>query len=95
MREEEMVTLLIMFSVSVTINVGLGIALFRSWKRNRRLDREVVGTYELEERTVKLEQTIDALAAQIDQLTNGQEFLNRVILRKSEVRELPRENTPH
>lgn len=94
MREDTMIAL-IMFSVSATINLGLGIALFRSWKRSRRLERDNNATYELEDRTVKLEQALDSLAAQVDQLTNGQEFLNRVILRKTEPREFPREVTPH
>lgn len=92
---EEMVFLLVLFSISATINAGLGIALFRSWKRNRSLNREANTAFEVEERTAKLEQAFDALAAQVDQLTNSQEFLNRVILKKTEPRELPRENTPH
>ena len=97
MREDTMIAL-IMFSISATANLFLGIALFRSWKRNRSLNREINATFELEDRAAKMEQTIDALASQVDQLTNNQDFLNRVILKKNdvrEIRELPRENTPH
>ena len=87
------------FSISATINVGLAIALFRASRRLKWYERREQAALEPDERSLQLERALEALAAQVDQLANGQEFLNRVVAERrdnaSRVLPEPREITPH
>jgi hypothetical protein len=85
--------------ISATINVGLVIAWFRASQRLRRLEKRELEIQEPEDRSVQLERALESLAAQVDQLASGQEFLNRVIAERRDASrgllEPPREITPH
>ena len=70
--------MLVFFAISATVNVALGVAWARTALRLRRLERETARPL-ADERTDRLEHTVDLLAAQVDQLVSGQEFLNRVL----------------
>jgi hypothetical protein len=69
---------LVLFTISVTANVALGVAWVRAVLRLRRLERESARPLP-DERIDQLGQTVEILAAQVDQLVSGQEFLNRVL----------------
>lgn len=88
----------IFFTLSMCANVGLGIALFRTARHVRRLERQAPGE-STDRRVAQLEETIDAMGAQLDQLASGQEFLNRMVAKEREraPRRLPdvHEITPH
>ena len=88
---DDFAVMMVLFAISATINVGLGISWFRANQRLRRLERREESV-QPDERALQLERAMDALASQVDQLANSQEFLNRVIAGR---RELPPEITPH
>ena len=87
------------FAISVTLNVGLAIAWFRDYQRLRQLERRELALQDPEDRSLQIERALESLAAQVDQLASGQEFLNRVIAERRDASrgllEPPREITPH
>ena len=88
---DDFAALMVFFTISATVNVGLGIAWYRANQRLKRFERRDE-LAQPDERALQLERAMDALASQVDQLANSQEFLNRVIAAR---RELPPEITPH
>ena len=74
--------LLFWFGISVTANLALGIAWFRTSRRVRQLEAHPGGgggDQRLEDLTNRFEQAVDSLAGRVEELANGQEFLNRVL----------------
>jgi len=78
--------LLFWFGISLTTNIALGLAWFRTSRRLRQLEGgEGKGRShrpeqaQLEDLTARVEQSVDSLAARVDELASGQEFLNRVL----------------
>ena len=69
--------------------VGLGIALFRSERRARELERQLrgQGLPMDDERVQQLEQNYESLAKQLNQLAAGQQFLSRLIGKKKTERD--------
>jgi plasmid stabilization system protein ParE len=101
--DEEFAVLLFFFGISLTANVGLLISTFRAHRRLRRLEDHMFQLQQPQQedrRVDQIEQTMDALSGQMDQLANGQEFLNRVLAERldrwprAQV-EGSREVTPH
>jgi len=98
---KDFAVLLAFFAVSATLNVALGVALFRSVLRERRLDRREHGVEIGDERLVEVEQAVRTVSAQVEQLASGQEFLNRILAERLDrlARPLPAppipETTPH
>ncbi|MBI4501395.1 MAG: hypothetical protein HY700_09570 [Gemmatimonadetes bacterium] len=77
---EEFVALLFVFAISLTANVALAIAWWRSGRRVRELEtRDLQPGPVVDDRTERLERSVESLASQIDQLASGQEFLNRLV----------------
>jgi hypothetical protein len=78
--KEEFVALLFVFGISLTANVALLIAWWRSGRQVRLLEaRAVAPAPPQDDRTERLERSVESLASQVDQLANGQEFLNRLV----------------
>lgn len=78
---EDFAILLFFFGISVTANLGLVIALWRTARRVKRLealtrDRSLG---QPEGGSEGLEQAVRSLTAQVDSLASGQDFLNRVV----------------
>jgi hypothetical protein len=71
--------MLFLFGISATANAALGIALWRSARRLRRLEGREQTPVPLDARAERLEQLVDALTVQVEQLASGQDFLNRVV----------------
>lgn len=77
---EEFAVLLFFFGISITGNLALAAAWFRSSRRSRRLEQHILAAREPDDRKAdRLEEVVESLAAQVDQLASGQEFLNRVV----------------
>jgi hypothetical protein len=82
----------IVIAISLVANVGLALGWFLSNRRLRQREARNLGLGPTDDqRTVELAHSIQALAAQVDELAAGQDFLNRVITDKVEklVRALP------
>jgi len=71
--------LLFWFGISVTANVALGITWFRTSRRVRQLENRHPDLSQFDEVATRVEQAVDALAVRVEELANGQEFLNRVL----------------
>src|SRR5437773_49582 len=78
---EEFVVLLFVFGISMTVNIAVAIAWWRAERRVRRLEtRDSQSPLPVQDdRIERLERSIESLASQVDQLTSGQEFLNRLV----------------
>ncbi len=77
---EDTAILLFMFAVSATSAVGLGVAWIRTSMRLRKLeDRLLEGGSRSDDTAERLERVVESLAAQVDQLTSSQDFMNRVL----------------
>jgi len=83
--QEEFTVLLFFFGISMTVNVALAVSWFRSSRRVRRLEEGATPRGD-DRRIERIEQAVDALAAQVDQLAGGQDFLNRVVAERQERR---------
>ena len=99
--KEELVLLLFFFGGSLTANVALLMAWRRSARRLRELEADRAGAEApADPRTERLERSVEALTAQVDQLTNEHEFLNRLVAERLVRSAHPlappdRPNTPH
>jgi hypothetical protein len=71
--------LLFWFGISVTANVALGITWFRTSRRVRQLESRHPDLSQFDDVATRVEQAVDALAGRVEELGNGQEFLNRVL----------------
>ncbi len=96
---EAFAILLFWFGISVTANLALGIAWFRTSRRMRQLEARPGGgdLRQLEDLTNRFEQAVDSLAGRVEELANGQEFLNRVLSDRLDKlgRALPAPGSPH
>ena len=97
---KDFAVMMVFFTVSAALNVGLGIAWFSAFRRLRRLERREEALLEPDERSIHLERALESLAGQVDQLANAQEFLNRVIAERKAALPLgrvepPNDITPH
>ena len=96
---EEFAVLLFFFGISMTANLGMLVGWIRAIRRVRRLEDQLFLPQHPggdDRRVDRLEQAIDSLGGQMDQLANGQEFLNRIVAERLERQ--PRhehEVTPH
>jgi len=82
---EEFTVLLFFFGISLTANLGLLIGFIRSSRRARRLERSAIASRPADDdRTARLEEALDALAAQVDHISAGQQFLSRMVLERKE-----------
>ena len=78
--QDEFIALLFFFGISLTANVALFIAWFRASRRVRYLENRDVGPSPAhDDRSDRLERSVESLASQVDQLASGQEFLNRLV----------------
>ena len=65
------------------------------WKSSRRikkLEQQLLST-PVPEDSQRIESTVEALAAQMNELANAQEFMQRMLLKK--VEQAPKATTPH
>jgi len=71
--------LLFCFGISLIANVAIGIAWFRTSRRARQLENRHPDLSQFDDIATRVELAVDALAGRVDELANGQEFLNRVL----------------
>jgi len=76
---EAFVVALFLLGISATANVALGLTLWRTARRLKRLEGRDPTPVPLDARAERLEQLVDALTVQVEQLASGQDFLNRVV----------------
>jgi|SRR5438128_3885571 len=84
---DDFAILLFWFGISMTANLALGIAWFRTSRRVRQLENRPGGgggaaggdLRQLEDLTNRFDQAVDSLTGRVEELANGQEFLNRVL----------------
>lgn len=101
--DEEFAFLLVWFAVSLTVNAGLLFAWFRANRRLKRVEDMLFASPQQQQedrRAEDVERALENVNAQLDQLANGQEFLNRVMAERIERLPRPapepkREITPH
>ena len=70
---------IVLLAISVTVNIGLGLAWFSAHKRLRRLEARPVDLSHLDEVMGRVDTDLDALAARLDDLVSSQDFMNRVL----------------
>jgi hypothetical protein len=88
---------LLFVAISVTMNLVLAIAWFRSTRRASRYEKRLFAAPPTFDRRVEhLESVLDSVAGQVDRLANGQEFLSRIMgERSTRGAERPQVETPH
>ncbi len=65
--------------------IGFAVAWFNANRRARRLESQLLGAGlaakadATPDRTERMEEAVDALAAQVENLASGQEFLSRLL----------------
>jgi hypothetical protein len=79
----------VVFSITGTLAVTFGIGWFRASRRIGHLERQLSGAAP-ETTIAQLENNLAALAEQVEQLANGQDFLSRLVRE----RPLPKATTP-
>jgi len=67
------------FGISLTANIGLALAWFLTNRRLRRLENRSVAPPDPDDIVDRVEQAIEGVARRVDELANGQDFLNRVL----------------
>ena len=81
---DEFIVLLVMFSVSATINLGLAIAWFRASRRSRRLEERPAALGQLEDLPARVDSALEAIASRLDESASAQDFMNRVLTERLE-----------
>lgn len=82
---DEVVALFLFFlGISMTTNVFFWISSRRHQRRIRELENRDLGNPMIsDERIERVERAMEALGLQVDQLSTGQEFLNRLIAERA------------
>jgi hypothetical protein len=74
---------MVLIAVTITLLVGSSIVASIGWWQTRRRLRQLEGRNAAEPRTDpridRLEQLVDAMAMQVDRVTEAQDFLTRVV----------------
>ena len=68
--------------ISVTINIGLALALISARRRARRLEMRPIDLSQLDELAGRMDTSSEAIAARLDDLLNSQDFMNRVVVER-------------
>jgi len=71
--------LLFWFGISVTANIGLTFAWFHMRKRVRQLESRPVDLSQLDDLAGRVDSSLEALSARMDDLESSQDFMNRVL----------------
>ena len=73
---------------------GIGVGLHAYLRRVRRHDRQIAGTEAplalADERLVRIEQAVDAIAIEVERIAEGQRFLTKLQADRAEPRALER-----
>ena len=87
---------MVLIAVTITLLVGSSIVASIGWWQTRRRLRQLEGRNAAEPRTDpridRLEQLVDAMAMQVDRVTEAQDFLTRVVTERRS--QLPRARHP-
>ena len=70
---------LFLLGISVTINIGLALAWISAHRRLRQLETRPVDLSQLDELSARVDSSLDAVTARLDDLTSSQDFMNRVL----------------
>jgi biopolymer transport protein ExbB/TolQ len=81
---DEFVMLLVLFSISATVNIGLAIAWFRANKRLRQLENRPVALAQLHDLPARVDSALDAITGRLDEFASAQDFMNRVVIERLE-----------
>ena len=75
----EFAILLFWFGISVTANIGLTFAWVQMRKRARQLESRPVDLSQLDDLAARVDNSLEALGARMDDLVSSQDFMNRVL----------------
>jgi biopolymer transport protein ExbB/TolQ len=81
---DDFVMLLVMFSVSATVNLGLAIAWFRVNKRLRQIESRPVALAQVQDLPARVDSALDAITGRLDEFASAQDFMNRVVIERLE-----------
>ena len=70
---------LFLLGVSVTANIGLGLSWFSSRRRLRQLETLPVDLTQLDELIARVDTSLGAVTARLDDVVSSQDFMNRVL----------------
>lgn len=85
------------FGIAISAAIGFGIAWYRASRRLSELEDRVVRALSPRSAQEPVADALDSLAARVDDIANGQDFLNRVLserLSRLPVSRAPKELTP-
>src|SRR5256886_13891612 len=71
--------LLFWFGISVTANIGLTFAWFHMRKRVRQLESRPVDLSQLDDLAARVDSSLEALSARMDDLASSPDFIDRVL----------------
>ena len=73
---------------TTVIVVTLGFPLVRSWSKQKEMEPPKI-LFQLEERLTRMETTIDAMAVEIERISEGQRFVTKLMSEREPTKALP------
>ena len=71
--------LLVLFGISATANIGFALTWLQTRKRLRAQEGRTVDLTQLDDLVARVESSVDAVNARVEDLISGQDFMNRVL----------------
>lgn len=79
---DDFVVLMVAFAVSLTVNLGLAIAWFRTNTRLKQIERRPMATAQIDELASRVDATLDTMSGRLDEFASAQDFMNRVLVER-------------
>lgn len=79
MLEDYPLRFMFMFGISIAAAAGFGVAWFRASRRLREIENRILQAVAPRGGQEPVADALDSLAARMDEVASGQEFLNRVL----------------
>ncbi len=77
---------------STVIIVTLGFPLVRSWTKRKEMEPPKI-LFQLEERLARMETSIDAMAVEIERVSESQRFVTKLMSEREQPKALPSDRT--